>query len=328
MKQIFQNVVYFIALLCFGTFGYMAIEKTSFLDGLYMTVITITTVGYNEHIQLHPAGRFFTIFLILIGVGFVLYMFSRITEAVVEGGLRAVLGRRTMERKVATLRNHYIVCGYGRIGKVICKILKENNRPFVVIENNPVETKAIEEMGYMVLEGQASDDDTLRKAGIEHARGLIAVVSSDADTVYVILSARGLRPDLYILARSSGKEGAETKLLRAGADKVISPYYIGGCRMAQLLVRPTVIDFIDLTVHAGELGLRLEELSVGDRVDLIDKSLKESNIRKNYDLIVVAIKRNQGEMLFNPNLDTTIMKGDTLVVLGEHENIKLFEAKL
>lgn len=327
MKKTVNNVIFFVVLVLFGTFGYMTIEKSSFLDGLYMTVITITTVGYGEHVQLHPAGRYFTIFLILTGVGFVLYMFSRITEAVVEGGLRTVLGRKTMERKVATLRDHFIVCGYGRIGKVICKILKENHRPFVVIENNPVEIKALEELGYIVLAGDSSDDETLRKAGIEYAKGLIAVVSSDADTVYVILSARGLRPDLYILARSSGKEGAETKLLRAGADKVISPYYIGGCRMAQLLVRPTVIDFIDLTVHAGELGLRLEELSVGARDDLVDKTLKESNIRRNYDLIVVAIKRHQGEMLFNPNPDTVIMTGDTLVVLGEHENIKLFEAK-
>jgi voltage-gated potassium channel len=328
MNRVYSTLTILVMILLFGTGGFVAIEKSSFLDGLYMTVITITTVGFDEHVALSDAGRVFTIFLIFLGGGFVLYAFGIVTETIVEGGLRTVIRRKKMERELKNLQNHFIVCGFGRIGKVICKILTENHRPFLVIENKEEEIKLLEELGYLFLEGDASDDELLKKALIDKARGLIAVVSSDADNVYIILSAKGLRPDLFVLARTSGSEGAETKLLRAGADKVISPYYIGATRMAQMVVRPTVIDFIDLTVHAGELGLRLEELSVSDEAYIVDKSLHKSNIRQEFDLIVVAIKRNQGDMLFNPNMKTTILAGDTLVVLGEHENIKAFEKKL
>jgi voltage-gated potassium channel len=306
----------------------MLVEDAGFLDSLYMTVITITTVGYNESIPLDGKGRIFTIFLILIGVGFVLYVFSKITEDVIEGGLQKSIGRMNMKKRVARLRDHLIVCGYGRIGKVICQILEENNRPFVVIEKNPHKLQAIAERGHLVLEGEASDDRILKEAGIENAKGLIAVVSSDADTVYITLSARGIRPDIFIMARSSGEEGAETKLIRAGANKVLSPYYIGATRMAQQLVRPTVIDFIDLAVHGGELGLRLEEMRVHESSSLAGKTLMDSGIRKDHDLIVVAIKRNPGEMMFNPNPGTLINVFDTLIVLGSQDNIKALERSL
>lgn len=329
MKKILFSGAMLIIILLVGTAGFMIIEDYSFLDGLYMTAITITTVGYGEVQPLqHPVGKLFTILLILVGVGFVLYVFGEITEAVVEGGLRRILGRNNMDKKVAGLKNHFIVCGFGRIGRVICKSLQENNRPFVVIENDPQEADRIAEQGYLVLEGNAADDDALLKAGVMQAKGLIAVVSSDADNVYIILSARGLNHDLFIMARSSGIAGTETKMLRAGADKVISPYYIGACRMAQLVVRPTVVDFLDLTVHGGELGLRLEELSVTKDASFVNKQLLDSNIRSRFDLIVVAIKRQQGEMLFNPNPHTEILPGDTLVVLGEHDSIKGLEKEL
>lgn len=324
MRKVLIAIALLLGILLVGTVGYMTIEGSSLLDGLYMTVITITTVGYGEVFPLNPAGRYFTIFLIMVGVGLVLYLFGKVTEAMVEGSLQTYLGRKTMDKKVAGLKDHFIVCGYGRIGKVICQILHENKRPFVVIEHDPVEIKGIQEMNYIVLEGDASNDETLLKAGIENAKGLIAVVSSDADNVYTILTAKGIKPKLFVLARSSGSEGSETKLLRAGADKVISPYYIGALRMAQLLVRPTVIDFIDLAVNAGELGLRIEELYVSGKAKFINMSLLDSKIRKDYDLIVVAIKREQGEMLFNPNPTTLILPGDILVVLGEHDNINSF----
>lgn len=317
-----------LAILAFGTGGFMLIEGGRFLDSLYMTVITITTVGYGEVVHLSTAGRIFNMFLILIGVSFVLYMFSKITEDVVEGGLRATIGRMRMKKDVAKLRNHYIVCGYGRIGKVICKILEDNNRPFVVIEKSAHKIPAIVEQGYLVLEGEASDDQILMDAGIMRAKGLIAVVSTDADTVYITLSARGIRPDFFIMARSSGEEGAETKLIRAGANKVMSPYYIGATRMAQQLVRPTVIDFIDLAVHGGELGLRLEEMVVSADSKLAGSNLMDSGIRKDYDLIVVAIKRSGGEMQFNPSPSSPIDAADTLVVLGNHKDIKELEEAL
>lgn len=328
MRRLLVSGILLLLLLAFGTIGYMLVEDAGFLDSLYMTVITITTVGYNESIPLDGKGRIFTIFLILIGVGFVLYVFSKITEDVIEGGLQKSIGRMNMKKRVARLRDHLIVCGYGRIGKVICQILEENNRPFVVIEKNPHKLQAIAERGHLVLEGEASDDRILKEAGIENAKGLIAVVSSDADTVYITLSARGIRPDIFIMARSSGEEGAETKLIRAGANKVLSPYYIGATRMAQQLVRPTVIDFIDLAVHGGELGLRLEEMRVHESSSLAGKTLMDSGIRKDHDLIVVAIKRNPGEMMFNPNPGTLINVFDTLIVLGSQDNIKALERSL
>ncbi|MFC1827100.1 potassium channel family protein [Thermodesulfobacteriota bacterium] len=328
MNKILIGVISLFVILICGTSGYMLIEGTSLTDAIYMTVISITTVGFSEVIPLSPPGKYFTILLIFGGVGFFLYMVSLITEAMIEGGLYTFLGRRLMEKKLDVMKGHYIVCGFGRIGKVISKILHESKRTFVIIENNPDEIKIIEELGYLVLQGDSTNDDMLKKAHIMDAKALIAVTSSDADNVYVILSARGLKPDIYILARSSGKKGAEIKLLRAGANKVFSPYEIGARRMAQSLMRPTVIDFLDLTVHEGELGLRLEELQVSEKATLVNKTLMESGIRSEHDLIVVAIKRQKGEMLFNPHSDTDILTGDILVVLGEQTNIQSLEKKL
>ena len=328
MQKIFFAVFMLLIILCIGTSGYMLIENGSFIDSLYMSVITITTVGYGEIIPLSPAGRVFTICLILVGVGFVLYLVGEVTESMVEGGLRKIMGRNNMEKRVAALKDHYIVCGFGRIGKVICKNFKENKLPFVVLESDPEEVQKIDELGYLALPGNASSDETLLKAGIKEAKGLIAVVSSDAENVYIILSAKGLNPGLFIMARSSGAEGSETKLLRAGADKVISPYFIGAHRMAQLVVRPTVVDFLDLAVHGGELGLRLEELRVSKHSALVGKRLMDSGLRKEYDLIVVAIKREEGEMHFNPKPQTLILPEDILIVLGEHEHIAALEKQL
>ena len=328
MQKIFFAVFMLVMILCIGTSGYMLIENGSFIDSLFMSVITITTVGYGEVIPLSPMGKYFTICLILVGVGFVLYLVGEVTESMVEGGLRKIMGRNNMEKRVAALKDHYIVCGFGRIGKVICKNLKESKLPFVVVESDTQEVQKIDELGYLALPGTASSDEMLLKAGIKQAKGLIAVVSSDAENVYIILSARGLNPNLFIMARSSGTEGAETKLLRAGANKVVSPYSIGAHRMAQLVVRPTVVDFLDLTVSGGELGLRLEELRVSEHSALAGKRLMDSGLRKEYDLIVVAIKREKGEMHFNPKPQTLILAGDILVVLGEHEHISALEKQL
>lgn len=328
VRDTIRILVFFIAILFVGTTGFVVLEGMEVWDGLYLTALTITTVGYGDIVPTHVQGKIFTIFLVFTGVGLVLYSFTKFAETMVEGGLRNILEKRKMKKKVAELRNHYIVCGYGRIGKVICHILKENNRPFVVIDNHEETIRNIEAEGLYALPGEAADDEILLTAGIKNARGLIAVVSSDADNVFITLTARGLNPELFILARSSGAPGADTKLLRAGASKVISPYSIGAKRMAQLIVRPTVIDFIDLTMHAGELGLRMEELQVSDKASFANKNLVESGIRKRFDIIVVAIKRPGQEMLFNPKSDTLILPGDILIVLGDHIQISALEKEV
>jgi voltage-gated potassium channel len=326
MPKSVTALIMLVIILAFGTFGYMFIEHSSFMDSLYMTMITISTIGYGEIFPLSTKGRIFTMVLILVGVGFVMFMFSKITEAVVGGELRAIYGRLNMKKKVLGLSDHYIICGFGRIGRVICNLLKEADKPFVVIENNPEVVRELNDLNYLFLDGEASSDDMLLQAGVKRAKGLISVVSSDANNVYITLSARGLNNDLYIMARSSGgTDGGETKLLRAGANRVISPYYIGACRMAQHILRPTVTDFIDLTVHSGELGLRMEELSVSDHGNIVNSTLMDSNIRRDFNLIVVAIKRSHGEMLFNPNPNSMILKDDTLIVLGDYTKIKELE---
>lgn len=327
MQNIKLAGLFLLLILLVGTFGYMGIEGSSFLDGLYMTVITITTVGFGEVVPLGPAGKIFTMGLVLVGVSFVLYVFGKITETVVEGGLRKALGRINMDKKLSKISGHFIVCGYGRIGKVICQSLRDDRRDFVVIENNPEEIKTLISQGYLFVEGEAADDEALIRAGIKRAKGLIAVVSSDAENVYIAMSAKDLNHDLFVMGRSSGKKGADTKLLRAGADKVISPYYVGARQMANMVLRPTVIDFLDLTVH-GSLGLRLEELEVPDSAAIVNRSLMESGIRKKYDLIVVAIKRQgENEMLFNPSHLTVIKPGDIIIVLGDYNNIKRLETE-
>jgi voltage-gated potassium channel len=329
MKKTILSIIALIAILTFGSLGYMILEDASFDDGLYMTMITVTTVGYGEIVHLSPAGRHFTMILILIGVGYVMVLFREITESVVEGGIRAALGKRNMSKKLEKLKDHYVVCGFGRIGQVICKLLQENGKKFVIIEKSDEEIELINELGYMALKGDASDDDLLIQAGVARAKGLVGVVSSDADNVYIALSARELKPDLYIVARSSGDKRAEEKLKRAGANQVISPYYIGAYRMANLILRPTVTDFIDLAVSGNALGLRLEELVVtASATSLVNKTLMESEIRKKFNLIVVVIKRQDGHSVFNPTPITLIEKGDTLVVLGEVEQIKALEKSM
>ena len=321
MHKIAVIIIIFIVLVFGGTFGYMLLENTGFWMGMYLTIITVFTVGYGDIVPVHPSGRIFTVFLVITSVSFVFYTFSKITETMIEGELRGLYKRRKMNRQISRLRDHYIVCGFGRIGKEICKILQEHHRPFVVIEKDPEEIKVLEELQFYQLQGEASDDEVLQRSGIEKAKGLVSVVASDADNLYITLTARGLNPDLFIMTRSSGSPGVQTKLKRAGATRVISPYSIGARRMAHLIVRPTVTDFIDLTMRAGELDLIMEELQVGPSSHLNGKNLIESEIRKKYDVIVVAIKRQDGTMLFNPKSETMIKSSDILIVLGNSEHI-------
>ncbi|MFP3868543.1 MAG: potassium channel family protein [Desulfobacteraceae bacterium] len=314
-KKALIGLLLLLVIILLGSLGYSLIEGWNFFDGLYMTVITLTTVGYGEVFgPLSRPGRFFTMVLIFTGTGFMLYVVGYWAQVIVEGQIRDVLGRRKLEREIHQLQDHYIVCGYGRIGEVIAKELRQAGLPLVVIENRLETIAKLERANYLYLEGDASDEEILRVAGLTQARGLVAVVSSDADNVYIILTARTLNPDLLIVARA-GEEGSEQKLLRAGADKVVSPYMLGGYRLAQTILRPNVVNFIEIAMRS-EVDLTLEEIPVGGTSEIIGLPLKDSGIRQNLGLIIVAIKRADGQMLFNPRPDTPILLGDTLIAIG------------
>lgn len=317
----------FSLILIGGCIGYMVIEGWGILDALYMTITTLTTVGFQEVHPLSQTGRIFTIFLILFGVGFFLYFLGSITRMVVQGTLKDVYGRRKLDKQISQISGHYIVCGFGRIGRTVSELLKEKPMEVVVIEKDPECIPIFQEKNLLYVLGEATSEEYLLKAGIERAKGLVAAASSDADNVYITLTARGIKPDLFILARAAN-ESSVNNLNRAGADKVISPYDIGARRMANTILRPTVIDFIELAVHNRNLDLQMEELLIGEQSKIKDVTLMESNIRKDYNLIVVAIKKKSGEMIFNPSSQAKIQEGDTLVALGDRENLSLLEKKL
>jgi len=321
-KIIYPTLSIFAVIAC-GTLGYVLIEGWSFLDSLYMTIITLTTVGYKEVHVLSRPGMVFSIILILSGVGVMFYTLTVVARAVIEGELRDIFGRRKLTKKIENLKNHYIICGFGRMGKIICKEMRENGASFIVLEKSSGVLAAMDK-SILSFQGDATQDDVLKAAGIDKAIGLISVLSSDADNLYVVLSARGLNPKLRIVARAS-EEGAEKKLVRAGADKVISPYHLGGLRIAHTILKPAVVDFIEFATRSGNLELQMEEIKVKGSSHIVDRSLDECGIRKELGIIIVAIKRRSGEMRFNPSSKSIIKDGDTLVAMGETKNLEELE---
>jgi voltage-gated potassium channel len=322
-RKLINPVFAIIGVIAFGTLGYVVIEKWSYFDALYMTVITLTTVGYHEVHELSQAGRVFSMVLILSGVGTMFYTFGVGAKVLLEGELRDILGRKKLTKKIENLKNHYIICGYGRMGNIICREMLHGKAPFVIIEKSP-ELVSTMDADILSLQGDATQDSILKQAGIERAKGLISVLSSDSENLYVVLSARGLNPGLKIVARAS-EEGAESKLIRAGADNVVSPYYIGGLRIAHTLLKPAVVDFIEFATKSGNIELQMEEIKVKESSDIINRSLDGCGIRKEMGIIIVAIKRESGEMEFNPKSTSVIKKGDTLVAMGETRQLKALE---
>jgi voltage-gated potassium channel len=310
-------------IIFFGTSGYSLIEGWNFFDSLYMTVTTLTTVGYQEVHELSRAGRVFTIVLILSGVGGMFYTLGIGAKIILEGEIRNILGRRKLNKAIEKLSGHYIVCGYGRMGKIIGREMKAHGASFVVIENS-TETLASMDKDILALHGDSTQDSALKEAGIERASGLISVLSSDADNLYVVLSARGLNPKLRIVARAS-EEGAEKKLMRAGADSVISPYYIGGLRIAHTVLKPAVVDFLEFATRSGNIELQIEEIKVKSDSRLVGRTLDDCGVRKDLGVIIVAMKRASGEMEFNPTSTSVIKEGDTLIAMGETKQLKALE---
>ena len=315
-----------VFVLSLGTFGYQIVEGWPFLDSFYMTVITLTTVGFGEVRPLSNEGRIFTIILIFLGVGVVTYAVLTGTRLIIEGQIYAFVTRRRFMKAVQRVRDHFIVCGFGRMGSYICQQLHERGIPFVVVEKDPKIQLKIVDLGYLMYAGDATEEESLIGAGIMNARGLVAVLDSDAENLYAVLSAREIRPDLEIIARAA-EESAQKKLLRAGATRVISPYQIGGMRMLMSILKPTVMSFLEVVMDHTQLNVEIEEVQVAESSVYCEKRLAETDIRKDLDLIIIAIKKSDGSMVFNPGPDTTIECRDTLIAMGHPEMMVLFEKK-
>lgn len=308
-----------------GTTGYMMIEGWDLVDSMYMTIITLATVGYGEVHSVSRAGRIFTMLLIFFGVGFCLYVAGAMVQFMVEGRIRAILGRRRLDKKIGRLKNHHIVCGYGRIGRVLCKNLYGKKEfDLIVLESNKDLIPVMEEDGVLYLHGDAVDEENLIKAGIKTAKGLVAVLATDAENVFLVLTARQLNPHLHITARAS-RSDTKSKFLAAGANNVVSPYDIGAISMAQRILKPTITSFLDLAFAEHNKDIKMEEIPVGPSSSLINIMLKDSGIRQKFNLIIIAIKKPDGSMLFNPSFETKIEAGDTVIAVGEDSNLQKFE---
>ena len=323
LKKVKYSLSTLIILIGGGTLGYAVIEDWGAFEALYMTVITLATVGYGEVHTLSHEGQIFTIFLIILGVGTIAYTISSMIQFMVEGQLYQILGRKKVQKRISRLKGHYIICGYGRIGRQISREFAAKPIPFIVVENNPDLCQRLEEDGHLFIEGDATRDEVLEQAGIRQAKGLITGVTSDSANVYIVLTARGINPNLFIMARAS-EDGAEIKLMRAGANKVISPYIIGASRMAQAILRPAVVDFIDIAIGRESIELQMEEIPVVPESSLVGKDLSQSGIRKELGLIIIGIKHAE-QMIFNPAAHTIIEAGHILIALGEYPNIQKLE---
>ncbi|HZT65899.1 MAG TPA: potassium channel protein [Acidimicrobiales bacterium] len=294
-----------------GTLGYWALGFSP-LDAVYQTVTTITTVGFREVHPLTTAGKVFTIVLILVGVGTALYTFGVLLEALIEGQLAEMFGRRRMERKIAGMSDHVVVCGWGRVGRVIADRVSDKEVPLVVVD---IDASRVANIEHPAVVGDATDDAVLREAGIDRARALVAAMSSDADNLYVTLSGRTLRPDIFIVARAR-VTSSEEKLLRAGANRVVNPQAIGGSRIAALLLQPHVSEFLDVVSHGGDVEFRLEEVRLPTGSPLAGQTLRDSRLRARTGALVLALRQPDGSFITNPSPDTVVTADQVLIAIG------------
>ena len=319
-KQFILHFFLFACLLIFGASGYMVIEKWSFMDALYMTVITLATVGYGEVHEISPEGRLFTVILIFLGVGFFLYVVGNVIQFLVEGRIRHVLGRRILDKQINKLKDHFIVCGYGRMGRALCRYLIQKYIDFVVIEQNPKRVPVMNEDGILYIVGAATDESSLNKAGIERAKGIISVLGADADNVFLVLIAKRLNPEIFVVARANQNETEKT-IYAAGADKVVSPFALGARRMAHAILRPTVIHFLELAFSDDSTDIHVEEIPVSVSSRLVNVSLQESGFRQDFNLIILSIRKTDGTMCFNPKASHRFETGDTIIAVGNNKGL-------
>jgi len=308
-----------------GTLGYVLIEGWNVWDAFYMTIITITTVGYGEIHPLSHAGRAWTIVVILTGVGTFFYSFTLFMALLTGQALVQRRERRRLGRMLDNLSDHFILCGFGRLGEIVAREFARQNVPFVIIERNAERMHLAMDLGYLTVEADASSEEVLKRVRIDRARGFVAAVSTDAENVYAVLSARLMKPDLFIVGRAE-TDDARTKLKRAGADRVIAPYQIGGLQIAQTALRPAVVDFVQLATSSENMDLNLEQVHVVTGSTLAGRTLIEAGLRQRFGVVVVGIRRADGRMDFNPAPETSILPGDDLVVLGRTGSLRELEA--
>jgi voltage-gated potassium channel len=321
IKEIKRILFLVLILLFVGSIGYSLLEDANIFDSLYMTVITLSTTGYKEVFPLSWAGKVLTMVLIIFGITIFLYALREINLLLFEGKF---FQERKMQKKINELENHYIICGYGRMGTKIAQELRKRNKPFVILEKDLDNPENLE--NYQYINGDATEDENLIKAGILKAKGLVSVLSTDIANTFTTLSARGLNPSLKIIARAE-EESSKEKLIKAGASRVVLPYEIGGYRITQALLRPTVVDFIDEVFSRSDLGLEIEEVKIKKSSNFNGKSIAESKIRSDFNTIIVGIYRESGKLIYNPGSETMIEEGDDLIVIGEREKLDKLQEK-
>lgn len=313
----------FIAIIIIGILGFMYLENYSLLDAAWLTITTLATVGYGNFVPETVAGKIFNLALIILGVGVVAYTLGEFVGLVVEGHLKDIVGRSNMHRKIIRLAEHIIVCGAGRIGENVISRLRKENVPFIVVDKDEKIAEKLGGEGILVIQGDASEDAILEQAGIKRARGLITALSSDADNVFVTLTAKGLNPDLFVVARADQKD-SEGKLKRAGANRVIAPATIGGIKMAAVVLKPFVNDFVDTVLHESQMPLEIEEIIVSSTSVVVGKAIRDSEIKEQTGVLIIAIKRGE-KIITNPQVKEVILAGDMLIVIGSSEQLTKLE---
>jgi len=316
-----------LATLSIGTTGFVIIDHYPPFDAFYMTLITLTTVGYNEIHPLSHAGRVFNSVLIIFGVTTIFIGIGAMTQTIIEAEFGDAIGKRRKKRMIDKLRDHFIVCGYGRVGRGAAEELQHAGVPFIVIDADPARIERAMLGGLLAVAADATRDEVLRHAGIDRARGLVAALATDADNLFVLLSAKGLNPHIFVATRAA-EEGAEEKMRRAGADAVYAPYAITGHRLAQSLLRPHVVQFLDFTTKDFGSDIAIEQVPVADSSEMVSRTIRDMQIGRDLGVIVMAIRNRDGNMIFNPAADTAIRAGDHLIVMGQQEKLRTLESLL
>jgi voltage-gated potassium channel len=323
-KRLLPAAILLASIIIIGIAGYVALEHWTILEAAYMVVITLFTIGFQEVHPLSSLGRLFTIFLVIFGVGTAIYIAGQAVEIIVEGEIFGYQRKKRMDKEIAGFKGHYIICGFGRVGHEVAQALQASRLAYVVIDNKPGTVEELEPRGVPNIIGDATSDDTLLRAGIERARGLVARSDSDVANVYVTLSARALNPNLFIVARA-GLRDTEKKLTMAGANRVISPYFIAGRRMAAMAAHPVTSDFLDLVTHGGQVEFSLHEIQIPAGSPVHSRSLGEADIRGTTGTTILAIRRTDGTFDLQPSSASRVSSGDILVVLGTMEQAEKLE---